>query len=583
MIRLTKNTAALFSNRRKICREFVAVAPVRFFFDVVVGFVKSILELFVFILPIKIVLIIAAPEMPVMFDKVLPGFSRPEWAGILTGLIVVLHIVVLIADWYLKKSAESYTEKFAVQHKKGRFADSDFLTSVYTGIVDARGGSLLLVALSGVIGLVYSEFLLFFALAVSLSVLGVIALASVSKRFAESFLARPPAVLGKVSNLVFISCFCYLVYAFILSEQPPEFLQAIVAIILSRRLLAALSQKVGDLVWFRKKKAAIQKLFYRGHAALPQGAGRSRAFIDSVSRESLPAFVARVMDSLGMDSGRLRGCGWVESPLPWMSLVQCSLASAGAEAPDETLVLKVYELNKARTAKNELELYPELESQGIIPTFIGMAELDGYQVHTFKLSNDWAFTRDQDAIVGLRRRLLPLNFDQALLEEYCSVHPTLMDRLNQSLLSRLDLMANSDERELLDTFIEALPAISEAVRALPLKLLPPDPVLKQLAVRDGEAVFLLGLGDWKLEPVGFSLWPSDSPEEIAEHLLSSGAVTEGLDIEAVVSHIRLCTLFAELERHCRSGRLREGLKVVGRIIEMHEFQMGEGQGMAVTA
>ncbi|UHQ55865.1 hypothetical protein [Microbulbifer sp. YPW16] len=583
MISLTKNTAALFSNRRKVCREFVAVAPVRFFIDVVVGFVKSILELFVFILPIKIVLIIAAPEMPVMFDKVLPGFSRPEWAGILTGLIVVLHIVVLMADWYLKRSAERYTEKFAIQHKKGRFADSDFLTSVYTGIVDARGGSLLLVALSGVIGLVYTQFLLFFVVAVSLSALGVIALASVSKHFAESFLARPPAVLGKISNLVFISCFCYLVYAFILSEQPPEFLQAIVSIILSRRLLTALSQKVGNLVWFKKKKAAIQKLFYRGHAALSQGAGGSRAFIDSVSRESLPAFVARVMDSLGMDSGQLQGCEWVESPLPWMSLVQCSLPSTEVAAADEILVLKVYESNKARTAKNELELYPELESQGIIPSFIGIAELDGHQVHAFKLSNDWAFARDQDAIIGLRRRLLPLTFDQALVEEYCSVHPTLMDRLNLSLLSRLYLMADSDEKELLDSFLEALPAISERVRALPLKLLPPDPVLKQLAVSNGEAVSLLGLGDWKLEPVGFSLWPSDSPEEMAERLISSGAVAEGLDVGGVVSHIRLCTLFAELERHCRSGRLREGLKVVGRIIEMHESQMAEEQGIAETA
>lgn len=582
MISLARSTVELFANRRRVCREFVAVAPLRFLIDVLVGFGKSVLELFVFILPIKIVLILAAPEMPVMFDRVLPGISRPEWAGILTGLIVVLHIVVLIADWYLKESAEKYTEKFAVEHKKGRFTDSDFLTSVYSGIVDSRAGTLLLIAISTVIGLVYAQFLFFFVLAVTVSTFGVIGLASVSRRVRDSFLARPPVVLGKVSNLVFISCFCYLVYAFILSDQPPAFLQALVSIILSRRLLGAVSQKVGNLVWFSKKKAAIQKLFYRGHTSIPQGAAGARAFIDYVSREGISTYASRALGDLGFDLASGLECEWVESPFGWMSLVQCVIPDVEGSG-SKTVILKVYEANKSRAAKNELELYPELETHGIIPPFIGVTDLAGFQVHAFELSMNWVFTREQERIVGLRQRLLPLTFDQALVEEYYSVHPTLMDRLTPTLLSRLYLVAGAGEKERLDEFIGMLPMMETEIRRLPLKVLPPDPALKQLAVIDGDGDRLLGLGDWRMEPVGFSLWSSDALHELVGQLISAEQALHDSEPEFVESLVKLCSLFAELERHCKSGRLRAGIKVVDSIMEMCADIKSVERGQAVTA
>lgn len=565
MISLTKSTLALFLSRRKICRQFVAVAPFRFFIDVAASFVKSFFELFVFILPIKIVLILAAPQMPVMFDRFIPGVTRAEWAGILTALIVVLHITVLIQDWYLKQSAEKYARKFSVQHKKGRFTGDDFLISAYSGIVAARGSTLLLLALSLVIALVYLQFFLFLVLAVIVAALGTISLASASGKFRDAFMGGPPTVLGRVSNLIFISCFCFLVYAFVLSEQPPQFLQGVVSIILGRRLLGAINQKVSNLIWFSKKKAAIQKLFYRGHTALPQGAGRVVPFIDKMAQGSLASFASEVLNSLGIEGKADVSCKWVESPFQWMSLIQCHATIEDVQA---IVILKVYEANKLRTAKNELEIYPELESEGLIPRFIGVSEVGGNQVHAFQLSDDWSFNRDRQAIAGLRTKLLPQKFEQSLVEEYCSVHPTLTDRLNSQVLSRLNLIADAEGIAQLNCLVEKLPFLSERIQSLPLSLTVPDPVLKQLTISDGENVRLLSLGDWRLEPLGFSLWASDCPEQLAAGLQSENTFAEGRDQLSLVEDIQLCRLLADLERHCKAGRLRAGTKLVGQIMDI---------------
>nr|WP_010130600.1 hypothetical protein [Microbulbifer agarilyticus] len=574
MLSLVKNTAALFASRRKVLRQFVAVAPVRFFFDVVISFVKSFLELFVFILPIKIVLILAAPQMPVMFDRFVPGVSRAEWAGILTALIVVLHVIVLIKDWYLNQSAGKYARKFSDQHKKGRFTGSDFLISAYNGIVSARGSTFLLLALSLVVGLVYLDFLIFLVVALGIVVIAAAALASASSKFREVFLDSPPTILGRASNLIFIACFCFLVYAFVLSERPPEFLQGVVSIILGRRLLGAVTQKASNLVWFSKKRAAIQKLFYRGHAELP-AAGNSGAFIDKMSQSSLNEFTAEALSALGVPVEYDSICAWIESPFPWMSLVHCS-------SPERALLLKVYESNKARTAKNELELYPDLESVGLIPKFIGVAEAGGYQVHAFELAVGWSFSRDRESIINVHSRLLPLTFDPALVEEYCSVHPTLTDRINPVLLSRLLLVADSDEEIRVQVLVEQLPVLFDKIKALPLSLVVQDPVLKQLTLREDGRDCLLGLGDWRLEPLGFHLWASDSLEKIAENVISGHAVHEEADIAVVVSDIQLCGLLATLERHCKGGRLREGIKVVSQILTLLEAQ-GEGCGELLTS
>ncbi|WP_406827636.1 hypothetical protein [Microbulbifer sp. ARAS458-1] len=561
---LINSTAALFASRRKICRQFIVVAPARFFSDVLVSFIKSFLELFVFILPIKIVLILAAPQMPVMFDRFVPGISRAEWAGILTALIVVLHIVVLIQDWYLNQSADKYARKFSFLHKKGRFTGNDFLISAYNGIVSARGSTFLLLALSLVIGFVYLDFLAFLVVALGFVVVAAAMLASASSKFRDAFLDSPPTILGRASNLIFIACFCFLVYAFVLSERPPEFLQGVVSIILGRRLLGAVTQKASNLVWFSKKKAAVQKLFYRGHTELP-GAGSSGAFIDKMSQGSLEEFTSEALSALGVQVGLDSTCDWVESPFPWMSLVQC-------RSGDTDLLLKVYESNKARAAKNELELYPDLETLGVIPKFIGVTEVDGYQVHAFELAAGWNFTRDRDTIISVHSRLQLFTFDSALVEEYCSVHPTLTDRINPVLLSRLSLLADSDEKIRLDSLVKQLPAISERIKALPLSLVVQDPVVKQLTLHDDGRDCLLGLGDWKLEPLGFHLWPSDSPEKIAENVISAHAGYEEGDIAEAALDIQFCSLLAVLERHCRGGRLREGIKVVNQILALLETQ-----------
>lgn len=566
MISLAKETLGSFAYRRDVCKRFVTVAPFRFVIDVLVNFAKSILELLVFILPIKVVLILAAPEMPSLFDRFFPDITKMQWAGILTVLVVLVHIFVLLGDWYLRRSLEMYAKKFSAEHKKGKFSDGDFLKSVYSGIVDARGGSLLVVLLGVAIGAIYTEFLLFFLAATVIAALLAIGVASISDSFGASFLQQPHQILGRLSGLIFISSFCYIVSSFVLFAEPPAFLNALVSIILARRLLGALNQKVTNLVWFHKKRSAIQKLFYRGHSESAENITRSRALVDSISQPELFTFAARSLDSLGLETDTVGICGWVESPFSSISFIECTLRHDGNEEAGTQGLLKIYEPGKVRSARKELEIYPYLERLGVIPKFIGLTEIDGYQIHVFAVGRGWSFTREKTAFKELYRKIAQIDFDADLVDEYCSEHPILTDRVTPSLLARMWLVADREEERLLDKFLSYWPEILQLLESLPLKLVIPEPALRQLAISDQGDFCLLGIGDWRIEPLGFAIRPKGTAKELISWLENPDVFTGAIGNDDLEFRVSLCSQIAVLEKCCCQGQLRDGISIVSDVM-----------------
>src|SRR5690606_21940961 len=94
-----------------------------------------------------------------------------------------------------------------------------------------------------------------------------------------------------------------------------------------------------------------------------------------------------------------------------------------------------------------------------------------------------------------------------LVRIYAASHKAMQDRLTDDLLARMDVAVDCDEAAAtLERLREALPAIREAIAALPLVLTNPAFARGQAVLdADGAVLVLGGWGEWTLEPMGANL------------------------------------------------------------------------------
>ncbi|WP_346839864.1 hypothetical protein [Microbulbifer sp. SAOS-129_SWC] len=564
MFSVFKDVVGTVFNKKRTAARFRSVAPVRFWFDVFTSFSRNILQLLVFILPIKVVIVVSNPKLPGFLERIWPGLGRGDWLLVLSSIIVLSFLSTIFLEWYLERSGDCYNRKFSREHKKERFANRELLSNVYRRVVESGSGTLLLLALSAGIAFLYPDFLVFFYFSLFVVVLMFSVIALQVPSFPDKFRKNPSRFVGKGTGVLFIMAFCYIVYDFWRDTSAPPLFSAVVAVILSRRLLAALSRKISDVVWFARKKNEILRLFYRGHEESEQSTSTSKQVVDFLAERGVQDFAESALAAFGLSDsiGEVSDVRWHDSPVPWLNLLDFSCARADGEESGRVL-LKVYETQRGRVAREEQVLYAPLENAGLMPEFIGSAKVHGSPVHAFWMSEDWGFSDEREDVFVFKGQLVSLELDEDTVEQYKSEHPVLPERLSASLVQRLNLVLAPQEQGKISRFLRMLPALNELVKQMPLRLHVPDGVIKCFLANNGGALQLLGLGEWKIEPLGYGLPISTGMDGALEpHANAVGVEGEALfpgEVEYVTSRL------AELESCCLRKRLSSGLSIIDEL------------------
>ncbi|MBY6212245.1 hypothetical protein KUV95_11850 [Microbulbifer agarilyticus] len=557
-------------NVKRISARFRPVAPFRYCTDVFLAFIRNLLQLLVFILPVKVLIIISSPDVPSFLENILPGLEREGWVIVLAGIMVGSYLTTILLDLYLEYSAKRYRLRFLREHKKERFANQNLLRNVYQRLVESGSGTLLLIVLSAAIGVVYFDFLIFFYVALAGLLVAFLSVALQFAKFSQSFLSDPSKCVGYLGGFHFILLFCYIVQDFLREVSAPGIFSAVVAVILSRRLLAAISQKVTDVVWFVRKKNEVVRLFYRGHQEALDTTTSGKQSIDVIMDVGVDRFARAAIEAVGTACRINMSSDFrcLDAPFPWVSLIDFSYSVEEGGEPQRVLV-KAYERKRERAAREEQFMYASLQNAGLMPEFVGAAEVFGFPVHVFKLSKDWSFTRAKGDISAIRGHLLNLELDSEIVDQFTSEHPVLSERLGRSFTRRLELLLGQENINKFNHFVSCLPEFSNRVRETPLRIQIPDGTIRALTVINSGRPQLVGLDSWKIEPRGFGLSVSVRDDGV---LLPYAEVTNA-DGEHLIPSINeyLVSKLAELEGFCAKKRFASVISIIDEICSESSF------------
>ena len=556
---MLKEIKKVLARYNSAVKNFYEVSRLRFLYSVILGFFIECLQLIVFIVPIKILILVGGDSIPGYLSRVPLTATKIEWISFFTLLVVGAYVLGILLQRLLKSSSRLYVANFVEANRKGSWSDEKFIEEVYSRFVQARSKGFLAILMLAIIVYLYADLAGFVASITLLGVLILLAACSFSNGFAEN-LRDDTAKYTRVAYApIFLLAFCYIVVDYLIDLDPPSLISAIISLILIRQLLAIVTQKVMDVIWFRKKEFKIQKLFFRGYEIAEKRKNKTADVWSFLANGGISDFSHDIASALGFRDFRVVECRWVECEVPLFHLVEVKLSSGNVDTVD-TLLLKVYEKQKSRFADRDEMLYPVLRDAGLLPEILGCITLNGFFVHAFILSNDCKFSNKESELRLILLKLFSLRLEEGFVEEYVGEHPTLWDRINSNLLDRMRLVANSSDNIAITEFIDCLPELFVELQSLPLSLVTSLKTLEASIISDQNKPMLVTLGNWSIEPLGVGI-------SVNQTVLAS--LTESRHAEAISDfeeRLRILSKLALVESSCSQGRLTSAIKHMKALI-----------------
>ena len=574
---MLKDIVKVMSWYHSVLKKFFAVSPGRFLYGVSVSFLIECLQMIVFIVPLKILILVGGPSVPAYLSKLPFTATKIEWVTYLTSLVVAAFVFVMVLQKLLSASANSYAVRFVDVNKKGGWANNNFIKEVYLRLAQSTSNSYIALLMFLLILYLYEGVAIFFVVSTLLLTLALAVNCIFSETFSINLKAEPAKYIRVFAVPIFLLTFCYIVFDFMAGSEPPILLVAIISLILVRQIIAALTQKVVSVFWCLKKEIDIQKLFFRGYAASVKGdSGRSDLWSVLKHGGTVP-FVRDVIASLGYEEFDVVQCRWVESNVTNFYLLEAEL-SGGCLEPGNVILLKVYEKHRAQLALRDELVYPGLRSVGLLPDVLGCVSVGEFNVHVLSVLEDWKFAKDDAALNNVLPKIIDLNLGEDFLEEYLAEHPIFWDRLSLDLLGRMRIAASKQEDELITKFIDYLPNLQFRLQKVPLALMVPMQILTSSMISTGNRFQIITLGNWNLEPLGVGL-PMNRSVLTALHL--SRHFRPGNIFEEEVA---LLSKLGILENQCRQGRLLGAIATLTDLLEDETFRslVQDGSRIQVT-
>src|SRR5699024_4672697 len=170
----------------------------------------------------------------------------------------------------------------------------------------------------------------------------------------------------------------------------------------------------------------------------------------------------------------------------------------------------------------------------------------------------------------LWQRLMSVEVPGLLQQQYKRSRPMLWQRLDESLVHKLEVAVNDPQTQaLLDDFVAGLPRLRRALSGLPVRILNPsqgrDNIL--VAADDSRQPVLIDWSRWSMEPIGAG-WPVEGKmlDRLADTLKAARKECE--DLRGVdVREAELAALTFAMEQSCLRQNLADALMLLPAVME----------------
>ncbi|SHK31999.1 hypothetical protein [Halomonas caseinilytica] len=531
-------------------KRVLAISPYCLVGSAVSALVSQMAMVVSFFLPLKVVFLLNADEVPSYIAHVFPGVTLGELLAILVAVSIGSYFVFLAANRYAETlSSRGGNEVVASSSKLTLFSDQDEVARrAYH-----RFGSLL----AGLFFLVVSLLLFWFfyhalfwivALLLVACFLFVALAFRVSDRVVESFSTSLHSSVSQVYGVLFLFVFGLMVLHIIYLGEVNVYL-SLVAVLLVRQLFQRLTNSTLDAVLLFRQKEKINALFLRDHAPVTSLNSREEPFVEVIgSAESF--FWTSTLDDVMKAHGAL-GTG---EGVPRVVFLQSSIVDIVLFLivyDSKRFLLKLYAGRHHLLSVRECDLLTGHEETLPSLDLLFVSEVRGFKAHFYTIPEGAevpSFVEFKERRDLFRRESFSCLPDDEILKKYFRSHLLLPDRVKgwYSALS-LNVFSSSLEGWEASDFIAHVVAV---LVDLPLHYVTPD-VTNDSLVTVGDEVVCLHWERWSIEPVGFGLSVPELEVGHLQKVLSSSRHND-IDWHAV----RLCGLISVIETHINNQKFK---------------------------
>lgn len=496
-----------------LTKVFLKNAPGSTISVVLMTLVGQLAMILSFLLPLKVVMLLGSENIPSFIPSPINQLERDSLILWLVALALIFYTFHTISSKISQYACRAGVKKLlAKTHKIVLFENQDSLAAkAYSKYAEALASLTFSLLAVTALCLFYSNVGGLLISYIFLSLVSITWGIRHSTKIQTLFSENSQKLINSLNGIGFMMIFIFIVIDF-LYLSPPNFITALLAIILSRLLLVRLSMGINHILFLTKQHNKIDALFFHDHAFVPmQEHTHNREFFGGLLE---PAYRARWIKALIKEATGTSPIDysetWLQTEIKNTIALRIDLITSG-----QSLMIKLFDVNKSSAAQHEATLLLSDDVDGLphLPLLLA-TKVSEYDCHIFDMTGYRILNRDEtteietELLVSIMCSPVP----KALSDRYCRSKMMLWDEFNSEIVKRLTLIASTDELRSLNTVSQKMPEIVETLKSLPICIMDSLHKSRILMSQDNKPA-LIDWSSWKLEPA-FSSWKDKYNEAI---------------------------------------------------------------------
>lgn len=545
--------------------KFVKVVPFTTITVQAAHFFSQVLLLLTFFLPLKVLILLGSEKIPHYFPLYLQSVKKTHLIIAFSALALICYVLYVIAcfviSYYSKRGADKLLKnsaKLSLFENQRKVAAQAY--SIFTRVLAAGT----FVAVVFIILLFIYPSLVFVVLLYSVTTgSALVALYNRKPDVRKLIQIHYLDVLSTLSSVGFLIAFFCMVADY-LFFNPPKIFAALIALLLLRQGLSRVTTMVQDVISLRSQYRQINAMFFHDKPLISSDGVYTPEIKSLLNEESRKIWMSEVMTSLESSFKTVVSSSWSQLAQPNIYCFETVLSNENGQ--QRKFLFKLFDSSAVFLAKRERLL---LQSMPGIPSlqFAGAATVQEFSCHVFECGSfRKVLPHEQGAgLIALAQKLMSLEPEEELVQQFGRSHTYLEQRLTDELLSNFSMVVSKDNASLLQQFQLHYAGIISVIEKLPRQLVCTDINPCTLLLSESADVCANHWPNWKIEPTGAN-WLNIDRQKFLRAINEAKALRPSLaDVPSTA--IMVCALTYAFERLCSRGSYDDALALLHDLLE----------------
>jgi hypothetical protein len=489
--------------------KFIQIHPLGTPSAVVLSLLGQIAMIGAFLLPIKIIMLMAGDGIPGVLPASVADLDKKVIISGLAGLSFISYLFYQASTRIIDAIAASGVRRIEKRTQKLHLFEGqhELTKKSYTRYIDTVAsfsfvffGTLLLLFF-------YPEIAITFLAYTTICTASVVLILKQKKEISPEDISVLQQKIPTLTGAGFFLIFLWIMIDYIFFTIPNNFLILLIAAILGRQLLSQAAVAANSLIFLHNQKQKLQAILFHRETLQPTTNKISSfwAFLepDSVQQKELQELLETLSNAPTNSNASLEWSAsleWRDSGLPGIAFLNATNNNDG-----QSFLIKIFDRNKSVEALHEAALLLDQPDLLPSPKLVATQLISGHHIHIFDLTEKppSPYTPNQAEKDALILKISEVKISDALMSRYTRSHQMLWETLNQELIHKI-LLAHP-RGHVTDELESGLKAIQETLKNQPITLFNPQINNLNLWVKGEQGSLLLHWGSWSLEPYGSGL------------------------------------------------------------------------------